>query len=518
MEPHRLSIGHLETRCTALAGPAAAARMGAALDRALGGALPRALTRAAEPVLEGLDGVVRIRRLALRLDLGDRLEEGGIAAGLAARIAAALRAALARGGGEVRVWPDHAAYLASYLMRRLGLAPGPDWPFAELAKLDHLPAERAAAELIRARPEILRPLGREAARRGAPEAAVAGWPEAAQAELVLALLRSPRDPAEGAALLAALRALAPVLPFSAPIAGGQALAAAVLPLALRALARASAPVACRAVVVAAAALLGGKAVGRREPRQAGARERLPVTPPDRHAAALAEALALVRREPRRRAALDELLARQEGATARAAATIETGRGAQRKEQRSPTERASLRTPFAGLGLLWPAAIATGAAETLCCTALAQAVWQTLDAADWDAAAEDPALALLFPVDPRAIDLARAQPAPPERLIERLDPAARAVCAAAPAGFGWSALMLGDLASRLRGLRGSTPGWLRLQFLRRPGSVERGEDAVTVRLDPVPLGVVLRMAGFHGPQVRLPQPGARRLVLDLGGAG
>jgi hypothetical protein len=517
MDPHRLSIGYLETRCTALAGPAAAARMGAALDRAFGAALSRALTRAAEPVLEGLDGVVRIRRLAVRLDLGDRFEEGGIASGLAARIAAALRTALARGGGEVRVWPDHAAYLASYLMRRLGLAPGPDWPFAELAKLDHLPAERAAAELIRVRPEILRPLGREAARRGAPEAAVAGWPEAAQAELALALLRSPWSPADNAALLPALRALAPALPSSAPIEGRQALAAAVLPLALRVLARASAPVACRAVVIAAAAFLAAQPSGGAHLVRP-ARARLPGSPRDPHEAALAEALALVRREPRRRAALDELLARQEGTTARAAATIETERGAQRKEQRSPQEGAPLRTPFAGLGLLWPAAIATGAAETLSPTALAQAVWQALDAADWDAAAEDPALALLFPADPRAIDLTRAQSPPPAHLIERLDPAARTVCAAARAGFGWSALLLGDLASRLRGLRGSTQGWLRMQFLRRPGSVDRGEDAVTIRLDPVPLGVVLRMAGFHGPQMRLPQPGARRLVLDLGGAG
>ncbi len=518
LERHRLGIGRLETRCTALAGPAAAARMGAALDRALARALPPALAREAEAVLDGLDGVVRIRRLALRLDLGERFAEGGIAAGLAARIATALRTALARGGGDVRIWPDHAAYLADYVLRRLGLASGPAWPFSELAKLDHLPAERAAAELIRARPAILLPLARASVRLGAADAAVARWPEAACAELALALLRPPLEPAERRDLLPALRALAQGLPAPAGAGAGVALAAATLSLALRSLAAARGPIAGRAVVVAAAAFLAARQLHRAGPRAAAPDDRAvsPPAAPDRHAAALAAALALVRQDKGCRAVLDELLALEPDTPFSGAATAEAGR----RQRREPGHKAAaaLRTPFAGLALLWPSALATGAVEALAPTALAQAAWQTLDAADWPAAAEDPALALLFPVDPRAIDLTRPQPPPPADRLDRLDPAARAVAAAAPAERGWSALLLGDLASRLRGLRGASHGWLALQFLRRPGSVAVGRDTLTVRLDPVPLVVVLRMAGLAGPQQRLKLPGAPRLVLDLGDAG
>ena len=67
-----------------------------------------------------------------------------------------------------------------------------------------------------------------------------------------------------------------------------------------------------------------------------------------------------------------------------------------------------------------------------------------------------------------------------------------------------------------GLRGSSPGYLQHQFLRRHGALETGETEVTLDLLGVPLGIVLKMAGMTGPQGRLPQLGDRLFIVTLGG--
>lgn len=510
---HSIVIDRLATRCRVLAEPEAAGRIRVALDAALGERLPAALAKVADLALDGLDGVIRIRRLNLRLDLGDMVEPGGIAELLAEQIASALRRALAGGSGDVRVWPDRDAYLAEYLAMRSGLRPCPAWPFEDLAKLDHLPAKRAAAETIRLRPAVLAPLARLAAATGAPEAVVAGWPEEAQAALVAALLRPDPARAELAALDEALELLAPLV-ARRPIprtAGAVAAAALRLALALLAEPRDSPPP--RAAVIAAVALLA--AWTEVEARRAGRRPRPAGSRSVRERATLLRARDLVEKDPARRTRLATLISEIAARAGRPPPTPDADGGGAEERPEAPVEGIARATPFAGLSLLMPSVLALGASETLGETGLAQAIWQCLDPEDREVAAADPALALLYPVDPREIDLAAPQPAPPERLVETLAEAARPVCEATDPGLRWSALLMGDFASRLRGLHASSHRYLRHQFLRRPGTILRDADTVIVRLEPLPLAVVLRMAGHGMPPPLLPQLGRRRLVLDFG---
>jgi hypothetical protein len=512
---HDLVIGRLATRSHVTAEPDAAQRIRAALDAALRDRLPRALAQAAEPVLDGLDGVLRVRRIDLALDLDDRTEPAAIAAMLAGRIAAALRRALAREPDQVRWWPHHDAYLADYVAMRLGFRPQSDWPFADLATLTHLPAERAAAELIRGRPQLLGALARLAAETGDVERVVRGWPPAAQAALVIALTRAEPSAVEREASPAALDALAPLAASSPARADPGQLCALALQLAVQGLAGPAHRLPARAVVVAAAGLL---AVLTPPPVTTGGLAGTPSVGTDRAGPALARAVSLVGGEAVARAALARVRPLAPGRSTPAAGEGPVGRAADGRPAAGPPAAAgdvALSTPVAGLALLMPSVLALQAFGVLDGTALAQAVWQTLDTPDWEEAAADPALALLYPADPRRIDLAAPQPEPPDDLVARLTDAARAVFAGAPGDRRWSALLLGEFAGRLRGLHGSSPCYLREQFVRRPGAIARDASTVTVRLEPLPLGVVLRMAGHGSPPQSLPHLGRRRLILDLG---
>jgi len=514
--PDTLVIDRLATRCRVLAAPEAAARIRMAIDAALAARLPAALAQAADPAFDGLDGVIRIRRLDLRLDLGTVVDPRGIAELLAGRIAAALRTALTGGGSDVRVWPDRDSYLAAYLAMRSGLRPCARWPFAELAALDHLPAARATAETIRLRPAVLVPLARLAAATGAPEAVVAGWPDDARAALVAALVRAEPAATDLAALGPALDRLAPLVDRRPPPRTPAAVAAAALRLALVLLAAPQDRTPPRAAVIAAVALLAARAGSGAGPDGGDARGHgHPTDAMDPGAdATLQRALGLVTTDPARRARLAALRREIAARTGRPPSPDADGRQATAPPD-APAEDVAHATPFAGLALLMPSALALGAADALGTTGLAQAVWQCLDPEDRDAAATDPALALLYPVDPREIDLAAPQPAPPERLAATLAPAARPAWDGADPALRWSALLMADFASRLRGLHASSHRYLRGQFLRRPGTILRDGQTVTVRLEPVPLAVVLRMAGHGMPPPRLPHLGHRQLVLDFG---
>jgi hypothetical protein len=469
------------------------------LDLAPDNRLPRALARAAEPVFDGLDGVVRVRHLDVRLELGDALD--GFAERLADRIAGLLRAALlSDSGDEVLTWADHDHYVADYLAGRLGLVQLPSWPFEDLAVLDHLPAERATAEVVSHRPAVLARLVQGRSPSLGPEAVVAGWPVSAQAALAVALVvdREPPTAAEVAAAAVLLHGLpTPVVDRPAD----EVVAAAALVLALRALASAGATVSVPAVVVVALSALAATAPG-----AAGHVTRsalVPASETDPVARAVARACALA----------GHLAApsRPEGS----GAEVEQRR-THRDENRPADTAKPSRTPYAGLALLMPSVLGLGASDLLGPTRLAQVVWQTLLDDDREAVAHDPAIAQLFPVDPKEVDQMWVQPDPPSDLVDRLCEAARPTYSAAPRGERWSALLLADLACRLPGLGASSWGYLRHQFLERPGTVETETDRVTVRLEPVPLGVVLRMAGHGTAPQRLPHVGDRWLVLDLAG--
>jgi hypothetical protein len=492
---HHVEIGQLETRCHVLGGERAAQQVRTSLDRSLEHQLPQALARAAESVLDGLDGVVRIHRLHIRLDLGVALDD--FAERLAERIAGLLRSALVSGSGEVMTWPDHDAYVADYLARRLGLTHAPAWPFADLATLDHLPAERAAAEVVLRRPAVLARLARTGAASGAAEDVVLTWPAAAQAILAARLVLET-DPFTTAELTAAVDLVGALRGGGgAPPGSEEQLAAAALKLTLRALAAGSAEVSVPAVVAVALAVVAARS--RRAGSAPTSRPPLPVSDPVARAVERSRNLVGDRVVP--------LVADGTGPGAREPAPPQ-------REDDPALAAAPLRSPYAGLALLVPSALSLDALDWLTPTQLAQVAWQTLVDPERDELAHDPAVAQLFPVDPRQVDPAWSQPDPPPVLVDRLCEEAAASYHAAPPGERWSGLLLADLACRLPGLKASSAAYLRHQFLLRAGTVATDADRVTVRLDPVPLGVVLRMVGHGSPPQRMPHVGDRWLVLDL----
>ena len=522
-QPHRLVVGRLATHCDALAPASRAARIRSVLDVAWRERLPAALARAAEPVLDGVDGVIRIRRVDCRLDLGVEVDPAIVASRLAELISRALRLP----GDEperIRVWPDHESFLADYLLMRLGVRPQPPWPYEELDALEHLPAERAAAELILARPAVLAALARLASEVGGAERAVTAWPRRAQAALVAALVRRELAADERVTLPRALAAAAACAGTRAAprTQSEEALAAVALRLALAALAGPAAALPAVAVVVAAVAILAADR-GVAEPGHAAGPP--PGAADQSRNGAVARAATLVAADPAAASALRQVVR----TAAVADCTRDVGDAGPEQAPRpgaTPAGDAGF-TPFAGLALLVPSVLALRAHDALGDSGVAQAVWRALAGEDWEIVAADQGLARLFPVSPGEVDLAAPQPVPPEDLLagrrdrvpltERAARSARGL-AGPPSGLPWTALLLADLAGRLRGFEDSSPAYLRRQFLRRPGSVGLDDRAVTVRLDPLPLGVVLHRAALAVPPPVLRHLGGRRLVLHSGDGG
>lgn len=513
MEPHRLSLGQVSTHCLALAGAGEAATIGARLDQVIRNDLAAALSSAVAPVLAGHSGILRLRQLRIRLDLGDQWAGPGLADTIARRIAAALKTEIARGHATLRHWPDQEHYLAAYILMRLGMVAEPDWAFPDFANLAHLPPERAAAELIRARPALLAPLAHmAAAATGNAATPIAAWPAAAKAALVRTLVATPLEPAEADQLLPNLRQLlTTALPaFPRPLPEAELLAEA-LAFMLHVLAQGHQKPAPRAILIAIATTLAtrARATASGTPQPPGQSSG---TAADGEQETLRKLLALVRENPERRAVLD-MLARPD--TSRPVEKDKANTDGKQPAEVVP-DHARLRSPRMGLALLLPSLLFLDAASHLTATRRARIVWQTLHPDDWQAASEDAALQILLPVDRREIDLLAPQPQPPEHLLRNLAPPARKRYEESPADLRWSALLLADFASRLRGLHASSHPYLRQQFLEHGGEVHRAKDSITVTLDRVPLGILLQMAGFSGIAGRLPQPGRPQLVLGFGG--
>lgn len=72
------------------------------------------------------------------------------------------------------------------------------------------------------------------------------------------------------------------------------------------------------------------------------------------------------------------------------------------------------------------------------------------------------------------------------------------------------LVLRLFAARLGAFAESTPAYLRKNLLESPAHVEAGAESISVRFMGVPLGMVLRMAGFDRAEAVLPWLGGRRL--------
>jgi hypothetical protein len=67
---------------------------------------------------------------------------------------------------------------------------------------------------------------------------------------------------------------------------------------------------------------------------------------------------------------------------------------------------------------------------------------------------------------------------------------------------------------LHGFSGSSIGYLLRQFIRRPGVVCDGNETIRVALQPRPLDMVLRIAGYFEPLARVEWAGERRIEIGL----
>jgi len=515
VENHGLAIAALKTECRVIDYPQAVAALRSTMDRALAGPFPERLARAAEPVLDSHDGIIRIRAIRLDLAHSGAWDESVLSDLLAARLAHALRQALENRSPDLRVWPDPVAYMASYVDMRLGFVQEPDWAFPDFEALRLLSPLQAAIEVVKARPAVLMALARNGSRTGNALRFVERLDRAAAAHLVLHLLeRAPLSsmqsgvPASSsllAALLEAVRRTSLANPDRAML--------ALLCHADRTVASENiAPAITMAALVVGLAVVVGEFERRNARRMTFADiasasdliHRLLPSP-------LAATARQIADQAFARPAIEEIL----GALAKDAPRTA---GARRKEEQpvQPGKGRSLHlsSPLAGLALLLPGVVGLSLHRHLGVNGLRHALLSILDAERRASAESDGLIDFLFP-ETRDAEDPRFPPVP-EMAIARLAPESRGLISGVQGAAGWGELLLANFSSRLPGLRASSRGYLQRQFLLVSGRAEITDAAVAVTLDGPPLSIILKMAGFSGDQMRVPHLDDRLLILNIGG--
>lgn len=490
-----LAIGQIETRCHLFGRAADAIAVERRLDAVARESLPDALAAAVASIAAShasRDVVIRIDRLELDLQITrEQLETPLLPRIWAARIGTALAAAIARGESAPRGiarFAGHGAFVTAYLEHRFGVARHPDFAFPDFAALVHVPPEAAAAELLAARPAFLPAVARGAAgardpawlaRRLGPTASArildAAMPEgivadAATVTLVRALITFA--PPGWRALPGAAAALALVLGLlDAPAPGEPPVLAAIAPVA-----RAIAAVARLATVAPAMLdLLAGGA--------ADAIALLPLTADERREAAIARAL---------------FAGPGGGVVVRAihAALGTDPAGATEAVPAGATDRIALApplldSPFAGFALLLPTLRALEIDAVLSPAQARALIHAVLAAPDRQLPHVEALADLLLPF-----------PIEPEPVLAQW-PRARAEDAASATIEAWADHLLAQFAERLPGMRGSTPGYLRRQFLHVSGTLLLEPDRLDVRLVRPPLAIVLTIGALVGDLGALP---------------
>jgi hypothetical protein len=512
---HSLAIQRFHSRIALTGLREEAPRLGNEVSRAVREMLREAAGRALEPLLGGRDGVLRIDRIALKLRLDKRaLSAARLADALARQIAEAVAqradgtGAIPRAGAGFAYWPDHVSYAASYIVMRMDLAPAPAWAFPDLQALVHLAPHEAALELIAARPAILSALARQLSRSAAStmatrllEATASALVERLAADLPSALTDAAL--ADVAALLADL----PVSPVSGHDAAVIAAAFALLATRPQQDADAVQRLVLLARIAAALAAIKSVAVGLwgRPPREADLRpEAFPHLPnPVRRLAQ--SALAPLTGDAGTRAALAHLL----GTAPLSPATAEPSSAQDRAET---THARSISSMLAGIGLLMPAALAYDLPGLLTPAALHRTLIAAAGPEAERMARLDALITALAPFDPRGPEA--IFPAVPDRLRAAVPVALRDGEAAEEGAAGWAACLTHAFAADLAGFEASTLPYLRRQFLLRPGTLHVTDDMMTLVLDPLPLGVLLRLRGPHAWTARLPHARGALLRIDV----
>jgi hypothetical protein len=166
--------------------------------------------------------------------------------------------------------------------------------------------------------------------------------------------------------------------------------------------------------------------------------------------------------------------------------------------------------IAGIGLLLPAALAHGLPERLTAAAFNRVLAAAAGPEAEATAQLDPLLAALAPFDPNDRD--EMFPPVPDALRAIVPEVLREGAADSEGAAGWAACLIHGFAASLAGFESSSLSYLRQQFLLRPGMLHVAEGRLTLVLDPLPLGILLRIAGLHGWSAGLPQ--ARGAVLRI----
>lgn len=521
MSDATLTVARLHAELSLLGPPAVVAPARGRFDRALA-RLPSELASAAAPLLESRDGVVRLRRLQVAVDSAGALDEAQLARLVAERLVAVLREALERPDGEVRVWVTHTDYLASYVETRLGLEAGPDWPFAELRALAVLPPGEAAVEVLRARPEVLAALATRGAAAFDPARLVGRLLDHDVVALVAGIADDARTRPVAAADTARLAAHGDLVQAGATAGSAAGRARAVLAMLLRTAADGAPdepPVQAALAVVALGIVTHARAaqgLGRLAPQHLapglGAATVAPL--PARFAAALEAALDAARTDTALHAALASTLPHVVDPPRDPVGGDDSGR--QTTGRPRPAAPRTVVSPVAGLALLLPGVARHDLVRALPPPGLRAAVLSALAEQAQRGAATDPLVAALLPADPHAAVDDAAVPPVPVGALATLSPEVRGLVPGRAGVAGWGDLLLATFADRLPGLRGSSRGWLQRQFLHVPGRLDVADDLLHVTLEGPPLAVVLGMAGFDGPQGRLPHLDGRRLLVTLTG--
>lgn len=514
MENHELAIGTMKTACRVAAYPQAVAPLRARLDRSVEGPLPALLAKAAEPVLHGRDGVVRIRYLRLDLAHHGDWDERTLATLIASKLATTLAGLLDSREDWVRVWPDHNAYMASFIEHKLGLAHEPDWAFPEFAPLRLLSPEQAAAEVLKSRPEVLAVLASNGQRVGNKHRLAARFGASTAAEIVNAWMRMPEVVAEP--VVANLAAYG--LPETLRILSGfqsadihQKILMLVSTLALQTDKRRIPKLITTAVILAAvAALQTDKAfstIHGQAPSAAinelGAGD-LPMP------TAVADFLIRVTSKHGATAILDQLFEQ-------ISAEISPGPEGKfaRKAETSKATLQTLHSPFAGFALMLPDIVRHGMHRHLSKVNLRETVLSIAEPEMRVRLEQDELLLTLFPYDETETET--PFPPVPETKIMLLGNESRHLMTGREGADGWADLLLASFASRLPGLRASSRGYLIRQFLSVQGQADITKETIVVTLDGPALAIVLKMAGFSGDQMPIPFFGNRLLILKLGGS-
>ena len=457
--------------------------------------------------------VFLIRRLDLRLWIdAARTADGDIARTWGTTLARALYRQVAHAGpAEVRRFDSQAAFLAAWLSDHVAGRVAGRWEYAEFSTLDDVPSGRAAAHVLAGDRAWIAPTLQFLAATRRLDALVAAFASADVAVLWRGWTGGPAAAPDRIepALVARATGLVPDPP--APETGG---ADARARTALRWLvALTTGPGALPPEVAGGLAMQLGHltallaaAPGLRVALAAGA----PPDPTTHRAIATSAGQAA--------AAWIHAALELPGGPARLAALVAVAEPRTRSPRRSTATATARRSEriasgFAGLALLLPAIRASGLAERLGASGLQRLLVVAIPPPRRALAAGDPALRWLSglpseaPVRAEGIDWPGSTGLEPHHLAADAQshgdgpelPALRAV--------------LDGFAAGLRGMDGASAGYLTAQFLARPGRLERDDDRLAVRLDGVPLRILLRIGGRLGTQGPVEWLGGRELVIE-----